>query len=146
QQPPWWDQLTSNYQPVFIWPQTENGQNLLTIHRQQPLQALKQLKETLPRATLLSFYTNDDIATARLSAASFKIVDASKAYIFDNQMGQKAFNKAFRDYVQQARTGSVPLALLMTNEETLQWTQQQLSLYSLGGFALTEPSQQIVEQ
>jgi hypothetical protein len=136
--PGWWDDLQRRYAPVFIWPRKTGGANLLSGNPATALSMLSPLDKQIPRATLLRFFENE--TPSLLQETSFSFVDASDAIIFNDEMDEPEFEQAFRTFVQQARNGTRPLAIITGTQQTISWTRGRLNTFKKGGLFLMNPS------
>lgn len=139
--PGWWERINEQYEPVYLWPKTESGDNLLTGSggpSTEPL--LRGASKDLPSATLMSFASPAASYPAAYDDSEFRYINAHNALIFNEAMDRTEFSQAFRTFVEQARRGSTPLAIVMATEATLQWTREELSIFKKGGLDLTPPS------
>lgn len=136
--PEWWDDLQRSYAPVFIWLKKTDGENLLSGNPADALSMLTPVSEQIPRATLLRFFKNE--TPSLLQETSFSYVDAADAIIFNDEMEKPEFDQSFRTFVQQARSGKRPLAIITGTEQTINWTRERLNIFKKGGLFLMNPS------
>ena len=140
EKPGWWDELREQYPSSLIWPVATNGNNMLTDDQQNAISSITPLEESFANATLLSFFNdNSRLSTAR-NQISCSFIPVNNAIIFNDQMNESEFNQTFRTFVQQARNGVKPVAIIIGTEQTLQWTRQQLNTFKKGGLFIVPPN------
>lgn len=138
--PGWWDAVREQYSPVYLWPQTASGGNLLSeAAGMRAGAALEPIAEALPSATLISFSATAGSYPSSYEGTDYQYVNARHALIFNEEMSRPEFSQAFRTFADQARRGAHPLALVIASEKTLDWTRDELSIFNRGGLYLTLP-------
>lgn len=138
--PAWWDDFREQHDhSMYIWPQDNNGENLLTQHEESLHRQLETLAETSPDAVLLHFYQTAQAASSALQAKPFSFVDARNSFILDAEVGRSAFNQTFRAFVRRAREGRPALGIIIASEESLAWAQEELNTFEKGGLLIRPP-------
>ncbi len=136
--PEWWDDLQRRYPSVYIWPKKADGENLLSGNPATALSGVSPLDKQIPGTTLIRFFKSK--IPSLLQETSFSFVDASDAIIFNDEMDGQEFEQTFRTFVQQARKGMRPLAIITGTAQTISWTRGRLNIYKKGGLFLMNPS------
>lgn len=138
--PGWWSDFREEHdQPLYVWPQNNDAENLLTKHESPPAEQLETLEESSPNAVLLHFFQNSQTASSILRGTPFSYIDAGNSFILDGDAGRSAFDQTFRAFVRRAREGRTALGIIIASEESLQWTQEELSTYKKGGLMIQPP-------
>lgn len=140
EEPEWWTNLSEQYATVFVWPKTNDGRNLAVDDSREIISTLKPLEQDMPGATLLCFADNGQNCASLQNKLSLQLLNVRSALIMNDEMNQSEFDQAFRTFIDQARRGERPTAIIMGTEQTLKWTQDNLNTFKKSGFQLINPA------
>lgn len=140
EEPDWWSDASDLYSRLLIWPKTSGGKNLVTDNSRQTISTLKPLGREMPGATLLCFTETAQTCTSLQNELALQFLEVGSALILNDEMNRSEFNQAFRTFIEQARRGERPTAIIMGTEQTLEWTQDNLNTFKKSGFQLIVPT------
>jgi len=138
-QPEWWVDLKQRYRPLWIWPETADGNTLFTGDEGAAKSEIQSLQTNFSGTTLLSITDYESPQTVIQIPKNLSYIDGQDALILNEEMGRSAFEKSFRIFVQQSRAGQRPVVIVHGTEITLQWVQKELNIYKKGGLTLITP-------
>lgn len=138
-QPEWWVDLKQRYRPVWIWPETADGNTLFTGDEGAAKSEIQSLQTNFSGTTLLSVADYETSPGTVQIPNNLSYIDGQNALILNEKMGKSAFEKSFRTFVQQSRTGKRPVVIIYGTDLSLQWVQNELNTYKKGGLTLITP-------
>ncbi|MDX1639829.1 MAG: hypothetical protein R3281_17850 [Balneolaceae bacterium] len=99
-----------------------------------------------PKADILSFERIADLSGARASSIrtvasehDMAFIDASDALILDSDLGESIFKQELEKFAARARRQEHPVAVVMADEEALEWLRQKLVTFKKQGLYLIHP-------
>lgn len=137
------EQLAATYTNLAFWLQDENGTNVLSENHLSALPKLQHLQEGTPNAGVLSFLSLDESQNntllQSLSGTTLNYIDVSEAIILRTDMGKAAFSQELLKFSRRARRGEYPVAIVMGEEESLDWLQEELADFKKSGLQIVQP-------
>ncbi|MDX1587150.1 MAG: hypothetical protein R3222_10405 [Balneolaceae bacterium] len=134
------DGLLSN---VMLWLKNENGENIPGSDNSFEMQKLQDLQEYNPTADVLSFLSldngNNEATLQNLSGTTLNYIDVSDASLLQDEMGKAAFKQELQKFSREAQRGEYPIAIVMGNEQSLDWLQQELATFKKKGLRIIPP-------
>ena len=134
------DGLLSN---AMLWLKNENGENIPGSDNSFEMQKLQDLQEYNPTADVLSFLSldngNNEATLQNLSGTTLNYIDVSDASLLQDEMGKAAFKQELQKFSREAQRGEYPIAIVMGNEQSLDWLQQELATFKKKGLRIIPP-------
>lgn len=140
QEPDWWDDVQKQYARMMIWPRTDNGENVVKSNSSQVVSTLEPIENVMRGTDLLCFAGDKGTCITLENKLALNFVDVGSALILNDEMNKQEFDQAFRTFIEQARSGKRPKAIIMGTEQTLQWTRDNLNMYKKSGLQLIAPA------
>lgn len=138
-------QLNKTYPDIFFWLQNEEGDNPINEAGNPLLPSLRHLQQAVPDAGVLSFESLEKSASGylikSLSKTSLTYVDVSEATVLHPDIDKNTFKLKLRQFSRKARRGEHPVAILMADEKTLEWLQQELADFKKSGLQIVPPKE-----
>lgn len=136
------DRTFQEYEEILLWLQDDEG-NLVNGDSRDLMPKLQQLQQQLPQAGLLSFQSlkendNPDFIQT-LSNTKLDYIDVSEAILLHSDLGRAAFNQELQKFRSRARRGEYPVAIVMAEEETMEWLQDELVNLKKSGLRIISP-------
>lgn len=137
------NKLTANYPNILFWLRDEEGENILSENSAAALPKLQHLQKGTPRAGVLSFQSLDanknDRLLQSLSGTTLDYIDVSEAILLRADLGQTVFKQELHKFSRKARRGEYPVAIVMGEEESLDWLQEELADFKKSGLKIIPP-------
>ena len=143
--------LSEVYGDILFWLKDKDGDNIPgNNYTAATLPKLQQLQEGAPNAGILSFTGLDGEGTENnrlqnLSGTELYYIDVSDAVILQADMGKTAFKQELHKFSRRARQGEYPIAIVMGDEESLDWLQQELNTFKKKGLRIISPKKKRME-
>ena len=139
-------QLDERYPYVLFWLQDDSGNNIPGSASSRMLPKLQHLQDAVPSASVLSFKSlQNDVAKEYrqiFSKTNLQYIDASNAILLDSNLGRPAFMQELNKFAQQAGNFEQPVAIVMGNNESLQWLKNKLNDLKKSGLEIVPPKRQ----
>lgn len=138
-------ELSEVYDDILFWLKNKDGDNIPgNDYTASTLPKLQQLQEETPNAGVLSFTNLDDDGTEHsrlqsLSGTELYYIDVSEAVLLQADMGKTAFKQELHKFSRLARQGEYPIAIVMGEEQSLDWLQQELNTFKKKGLRIISP-------
>ncbi|MGK7370547.1 MAG: hypothetical protein ACNS64_10055 [Candidatus Halalkalibacterium sp. M3_1C_030] len=131
------------YSEIMLWLKNENGENIPGNNTSINLPKLQNLQAEHPNADILSFQSleeEDNKALLRnLSGTTLNYIDVSEAALLQEEMGKTAFKQELQKFSRQAQQGEYPIAIVMSDDQSLEWLQQELASFKKKGLRIIPP-------
>lgn len=140
-----YNELSKNYSNILFWLRDKEGDNIPgNNYTATTLPKLQQLQEGAPNAGVLSFLSLNDKGTDKsrlqnLSGTELDYIDVSDAVLLQADMGKTAFKQELHKFSRRARLGEYPIAIVMGEEVSLDWLQQELNTFKKKGLRIIAP-------
>lgn len=129
-----------NFSDIFFWLQDAESSNGTAQHASLRMPKLQQLQETAPGASVLSFQSlSEEPATPELqnlSGTTLDFIDVSEATLLQANMGKTAFKQELNKFSRKARRGEYPIAIVIGEDESLNWLQEELADFKKRGLTI----------
>ncbi len=145
-------ELSEVYGDILFWLKNKDGDNIPgNNYAAATLPKIQQLQEEAPNAGILSFISLDSDGTENnslqnLSGTELYYIDVSDAVLLQTDMGKTAFKQELHKFSRLARQGEYPIAIVMGEEESLDWLQQELNTFKKKGLRIISPEKKRFEQ
>jgi len=129
-----------NFSNIFFW--LQNRESGIETARQASLHLpkLQQLQENVPGASVLSFQSlvkgANNLELEDLSGTTLDFIDVSEATLLQADMGKTAFEQELNKFSRKARRGEYPIAIVIGEEESLNWLQEELADFKKRGLTI----------
>lgn len=137
------EELPANFSDILFWLKNENGDNLPGNNSSKVLPKLQHLQRETPNAGILSFINfetgTDHNKRQNLSGTELDYIDVSDATLLQSEMGKTAFKQELQKFSRKAQQGEYPIAIVMAEEESLEWLQQELADFKKRGLRIVPP-------
>ena len=136
------DELMANQSDILFWLKSEDGSNLPGNNSLKSLPKLQLLQRETPNAGVLSFInfeTVTDNNLQNLAMTDLNYVDVSDAVLLQSNMGKTAFKQELNKFSRNAQQGRYPIAIVMAEEKSLNWLQQELAGFKKRGLRIVPP-------
>lgn len=131
------------YSEIILWLKSENGENIPDNNTSINLPKLQSLQADHPNADLLSFQSlnedNNKALLRNLSGTTLNYIDVSEAVILQEEMGKTAFKQELQKFSRKAQQGEYPIAIVMGDDQSLEWLQQELAGFKKKGLRIIPP-------
>lgn len=139
-------ELSDEYPHILFWLKDSKGNDVLNNRSSRSWPTLERLEKTIPNATVLSFPQLTPEATTEpiqlLSATSLSYVDVSEAVLLDPDIGRAAFRQELTKFVRKARRNEHPVAIVIGNDQSLEWLKSELFDFKKTGLNIVLPRKQ----
>jgi len=138
-------QLSRIYNRLGVWLKNDDGQNLLENHETtNALKELKHLQEIAPGTPVISFANLESEPVTDFKEALTRLdltyIDVHNALILDPASGEADFKAELQQWVNRARQGERPVALIKGNVQSLRWLYEVLPDLKKKGLVIRPPS------
>lgn len=139
-------QLSRIYNRLGVWLKNDDNQNLLENHETtNALKELKHLQEIAPGTPVVSFANLESEPVTEFKNALTRLdltfIDVHNALILDPASGEADFKAELKQWVNRARQGERPVALIKGNVQSLRWLHEVLPDLKKKGLVIRPPSQ-----
>jgi hypothetical protein len=136
------NRIWQKYEDIMLWLQDDYG-NIINENSQAMVSKLQQIQKHIPQAGVLSFQSlnqndNPDFLQT-LSGTKLDFIDVSEAILLHSDMGRAAFDQELQKFRARARRGEYPVAIVMAEEESLEWLQEELVNLKKSGLRIISP-------
>ncbi len=134
-------ELSRRSENIFFWIQKKQDNQSGGENNTYP--RLQLLQEYAPGTGVLDFQNSTEELSPNtlqtLSESSLSFVDVSDAVLLREEMGRLAFLQELRKFSRRAQRGEHPTAILMAEQESLEWLQQELPRFKKSGLHIVAP-------
>lgn len=135
--------LLEQHSNIILWLKNEEGENIISKNSAAALPRLQHLQEITPSTGILSFhnldgYDNKHLAES-LSGTTLDFIDVSEAILLHADLGKSAFRQELRKFSRKAQRGEHPIAIVMGEEESIDWLQEELADFKKSGLKIVLP-------
>lgn len=137
--------LKESYSNILFWLKDQEGDNMLRENSAASfsLPKLQHLQREAPDTGVLSFFSLDNEKNTNLleslSGTTLDYIDVSDAVLLHTNMGKTAFKQELSKFSRQALRGEYPIAIVMGEEESLNWLQEELAEFKKSGLTIIPP-------
>ena len=139
-------ELIDQYPYVLFWLKDDSGNNIPGSSSSRMLPKLQHLQDAVPNAGVLSFKSLQnnlmDEYEQVFSKTNLQYIDASNAVLLNSELGRPTFMQELNKFAQQANNFEQPLAIVMGNDESLEWLKNGLNNLKKSGLEIVPPKRQ----
>lgn len=137
-------QIDNRYSYVSYWLEDSESEDPGSTESTFP--SLSQLEELRSGTKVLTFnrinaatFTSSSPLVRTASKKDLSFIDVSNALILNSKLGESVFKQELVKFEQRARKKNHPIAIIMTDEQTLEWLREKLNELKKGGLYLVSP-------
>ncbi len=134
------EQVEERYSDIMFWVRESETTGTVPAKESSSYPRLQLLQQLMPDAEVLSFHELETEIKGDDKNKSLSFVDVSEAILLHESVGKSTFTNELNKFRLKARRGEHPIAIVMAEEESLNWLQSQLADFKKSGLQIIPPA------